>query len=117
MKSFPSRIRPLQPLFPALLSLVCTSGCGGGGHSAVSGDAVELSLNELGIDTSSSPRRSDHGESLSENYSPLGKTVRIDPLMELYVGGVPIDGSTAVATLFEDFATAVEPSKIGRAHV
>jgi hypothetical protein len=104
MKCFPSRIRPLQPLFPALLSLVCASGCGGGGHSAVSGDAVERSLNELGIDTSSSPRRSDHGESLSENYSPLGKTLRIDPLMELYVGGVPIDGSTAVATLFEDFA-------------
>src|SRR6185369_7271399 len=32
------------------------------------------------------------------------KTRQVDPLMELYVGGVPLHGSSAVATLLEDFS-------------
>jgi len=93
------------PLAPFVLALALASGCGGSGPSSTgSGPTVETSLNELGIDTTPSPRLGDNGQPLPENYSPLGKTLQIDPLMELYVGGVPLTGSTSVATLLEDFS-------------
>ena len=95
-----------SPLLLAVLTLELASSCGGGGHSSgVSGDAIQASLNGLGIDTSASQRLSENGQTLPENYNPLGRTVQVDPLMELYVGGVALSGSASVATLLEDFSS------------
>ena len=102
----PTTARFLHSL--AALGLLIPLGCGGGGgggSSGSSGNGITKSLNGLGIDTSESPRRSDDGGSLPDDAHPLGKTRQVDPLMELYVGGVLLHGSSAVATLLEDFST------------
>jgi hypothetical protein len=89
------------------------SGGAGGGSGGSSGNAVTNSLNGLGIDTSATPRQSESGSSLPQSYNPLGHTLMVDPLMEIYIGGMPLAGSTAAATLVDDFSQSpIDPNKV-----
>lgn len=102
-----SRVSPL--LVACLIGAIGSlSSCGGGGGSGSgdSGDGIRASLEGLGIDVSESPRLDENGDPLPSDYNPLGLTFQVDPLMELYVGGVQLAGSTAVATLIEDVSQA-----------
>lgn len=102
MQILPIRTRGFRIPACAILSILALPACGGGGGG--SGLDVTNSLNGLGIDTSASPRQSDSGGDLTADYEPVGKTLQIDPLMELYVGGISLHGSTSAATLVEDFS-------------
>lgn len=107
MKLLPIRTFRPEILPLALLTLLLPSGCGGGGgggSTPPSGNEIEASLNGLGIDTTPSPRRAEAGGTLPDNFNPLGKTIQVDPLMELYVGGVALHASSDPATLIEDLS-------------
>jgi hypothetical protein len=65
-------------------------GGGGGGGNGGGGttDTVEESLNNLGVDTTSSPRLDNTGNALPDDYSPMGTNRAITRFAELYMVGV-----------------------------
>lgn len=106
-------IRPVPLLALAAIPCVAFScGGGGGGSSGASIDDHEASLNALGVDTSYVARVDEHGNPLPDDYTPLGEVHRIDPVTELWFGGVSIGGNGPVARLVEDIS-ALTPSGTG----
>jgi hypothetical protein len=75
-------------------------------------DSVVESLGLLGVDTESTPRLSDDGVPLPEDFSPFGQRLkiaidaagntRIGAPMELLVGGFSVEGSTAPLVVLDN---------------
>jgi hypothetical protein len=101
---------------PSLLVLVlaaCSGGGGGGGGAGQAPANHAESLARLGVDQTESARIDEYGHVLPEDYRPLGGVVRLDPVTELWLGGVPLQGSDAIATLLED-VSGTPPAGDGR---
>jgi hypothetical protein len=93
------------PILLRSLSCVClgaslaviASSCGGGGGGGAGGgtpignDPVAATLGQLGVNTAQTPRQTDNGVSVDDNYSPFGKTWKLSTTHELLVVGAELD--------------------------
>jgi len=113
----PGLAPPHRPSLAGLLLLLAACSAGGGGSGGGGAGQAPAnhgeSLTRLGVDQTESPRIDEYGNPLPEDYRPLGNVVRLDPITELWLGGVPLEGSDAVATLLED-VSATPPAGDGR---
>lgn len=110
--------RPMR-LALALALVVGLAACGGAGPGGgtptptPTNDPVAGALNELGVDTTATPRRAPDGSTLGEDDAPLGPSASLGepeaftsesaahPHMELVLANPDIAGSTPVGTTFE----------------
>jgi len=91
-------------------------GSGGAGNGSATGpcasDPVCAALNDLGVDTTKSPRIGPNGESLPSSFNPFGgKVTALYPKQELYIGGLKLAGSAKTSAIVERHADkAGEPA-------
>ncbi|MDH5516348.1 MAG: VCBS repeat-containing protein [Gammaproteobacteria bacterium] len=57
---------------------------------AVTDNSVEQTLNNLGVDTTTTPREDNDSEALPEDYTPLGSSRSFGQLDELAIIGIPL---------------------------
>lgn len=107
-------IRNKHLLWSALLALGLTA-CGGGGgggndpgtggggdgSNCGSGDEIECALNDLGVDTTATPRQvrvdDDTTQELPEDYAPLGSARTINKFDEILALGLALDDGSFTA--------------------
>lgn len=100
-------------LTPLALLASCGEGGGGGGGGGnnPSDDAVEASLNTLGVDTSQSARRLATGEEVSSDFAPLGRTWEVSKISELLIVGPMTDSTGAPWSLLDLRADNGDPAE------
>ena len=80
-----------------------TGGTGGGGTGGTGGGTgtvqntnVQEVLDDLGIDTTETPRVDNDGDPLPAEYAPLGSAMAVNKFRELMLFGVPVDDPNVV---------------------
>ena len=68
------------------------------GMGAEPPDPLEATLNQLGVDTSDSPRLDDNSEPLPDSYLPLGGSFPLNRTTELFLAGVSLGDPTMPGT-------------------
>jgi hypothetical protein len=78
----------------SLLTACGGGGGGGGGGSSDSGDPVNDTLVNLGVDTAATPREGDDLQPLPDDYSPFGSSKAFEQFDELAMIGISLAAST-----------------------
>ena len=116
MKHHKSSIPCLLPIIiPALIAIAV--GCSGDGvdvDEPPSEDAVDETLDGLGVDTTPTPRVDDQELALPDSYSPFGGARTFDQINELLILGVPLApsfNSNSVMTLIEEVPDTLDQDR------
>lgn len=90
----------------------CGGGGGGGGGGSSGGGqqapgSLDESLERLGIDTQPTPRLDEQGQTLPEDFAPVGMRWKMTRPAELFAAGLDLQAVSSKATTFEDFENLV----------
>jgi hypothetical protein len=83
-----------------IVTLLSACGGGGGGSSGT-GDTVEQTLTNLGVDITNTPREDENSEPLPDDYNPLGSSKSLEQFDELVMIGFTLPTFASEMTLLE----------------